>query len=78
MAGRWNFGMPKKGAALIERHKITVRRGGREWNGSWEVEGDTLHVLTAYGSRTAPAGKPEDRAARARALMEEILGDDRS
>lgn len=75
MATRWNFGMPAKDAKRIELHKITVRRGGKDWNGHWEIDGDRLHVISAYGSRSAPAGPEKTRVDRAQLLFVEILNE---
>jgi hypothetical protein len=61
------------GAAPVNRTKVTVKRGGQEWNGHWEVEGDKLFVVSAYGWRTVPAGAEKTRAARAEKLMGEIV-----
>lgn len=72
MAGRRGF-LPPKGSVPIERHKVMVHRGGRDWNGSWEVEDGRLIVSSAYGSRSEPAGAPEERPARAEALLRDIL-----
>ena len=51
MASRWNSGRRTTGADIVKRYRITVRRAGRDWNGLWEIEGDNLHVTSAYASR---------------------------
>lgn len=57
----------------VRRESIQIARGGRQWTGSWTVEGDRLYVDSAYGSRTAQAGRDKGRAARAEALLAEIV-----
>lgn len=73
MTSRWNFGRPANGATIVERHKLSVRAGGQVWNGHWEVEGEKMHVCSAYGSRTISAGPETTRAARAEGLLAEIV-----
>ncbi len=57
----------------IRRETISVDRNGRRWSGSWTVEGDVLHVESAYGSRTASASPVKTRASRAEKLLGEIV-----
>lgn len=73
MAKHWNFGSPKRGSVVIDRHKLSVRHAGKVWNGHWELDGDKLLVCSAYGSRSADAGPEDGRSAKAEALLAEIV-----
>jgi lipoprotein-anchoring transpeptidase ErfK/SrfK len=57
----------------VKRTAINIERGGRRWSGTWTVEGDILHVESAYGWRTAPARPERNRADRAAKLLSEIV-----
>jgi len=67
----WDY-VPPPGQR-VRRQAIGVERQGRRWSGSWTVEGDILHVESAYGSRAAPAGAEHTREARATKLLGEIV-----
>ncbi len=75
MATRRDHGayVPPAGERAAERHKLSLKRQCRTWNGHWEIEGDMLHVCSAYGSRTEAIGKRKDLRARAEALFADIL-----
>lgn len=66
------FHVPKV-ADRVRRESVRVIRGDERWTGSWTVENGDLLVVSAYGSRTAPAGSSRDRAARAEAMLGEIV-----
>lgn len=66
------YHVPKPGQR-VRREAIGIERAGRRWSGSWTVEGDVLHVESAYGSRTGPAKPDRTRAARAEKLLGEIV-----
>ena len=67
----WSY-VPPPGQR-VKRQAIGIERGGRRWSGTWTVEGDVLHVESAYGWRTAPAKPERTRAARAAQLLGEIV-----
>jgi hypothetical protein len=52
---------------------VQVTRGNRSWSGSWTVEHGRIVVTSAYGFRTADAGKERGQAARAARLLAEIV-----
>lgn len=56
---------------MTQYQPITVKVGGQTYNGSWQVIVGMVHVSSAYGSDTAPAGqKPQ---ATAEHLLIEII-----
>jgi hypothetical protein len=57
----------------VRREALQIKRGGRTWSASWTVDGDRLYVESAYGSRTALAGRERGRVAKAEALLAEIV-----
>ena len=50
-----------------------IVRGNKRWDGSWFIEGSTMFVVSAEGSRTARVGDEPDRAAKAKALLADIV-----
>jgi hypothetical protein len=52
---------------------VQVTRGNRSWSGSWTVEHGRMVVTSAYGIRTAPAGRERGQPARAAKLLAEIV-----
>lgn len=62
-----------KPADRVHRETVRLIRGDERWTGSWTVEDGEMIVVSAYGSRAAPAGSLRDRAARAEAMLAEII-----
>ena len=68
-----HFGMPARGAKRQSIRDVKIIRDGQQWTASWHVEDGELLVWSAWGSRTEPAAGTTDFAARATALLGEIV-----
>jgi hypothetical protein len=58
---------------IRQEEAVKVTRGNRSWSGSWTVEAGRMVVTSAYGFRTADAGRARGQAARAAKLLAEII-----
>jgi hypothetical protein len=68
-----HFGMPARGAKRQSTSDLKIVQDGQQWTASWHVEDGELLVWSAWGSRTEPASATTDFAARATALLGEII-----
>lgn len=68
-----HFGMPARGAKRQSIRDVRIVRDGQRWTASWHVDDGRLVVWSAWGSRSEAAGNTKDLAARATALLGEIV-----
>jgi hypothetical protein len=50
-----------------------IRYDDRSWAGAWQVSGDTVHVTSAFGERSVPAGGRRYPRALAETMLKEIV-----